>query len=96
VIVRPDTDIDNDDHVWTWKAKIKDFFVNDCEGILEVFFLARYLDQRLLRENSCMSLLHKMSIMYILNLKPIELSIGPVRQLMYLFMPLPLNPLGDR
>jgi hypothetical protein len=50
VVVRPDADIDNDDHVWTWIAKIEDFFVNDCEGILEVFFLPRYFNQRLPRE----------------------------------------------
>jgi hypothetical protein len=60
------------------------------------FFLARYLDQRPPRENSCISFLHKMIIMSILNLKPIELSTRPVKQLMYLFMPLPLNQLGDR
>jgi hypothetical protein len=39
VVVRPDADIDNDDHVWMWKTRIKDFFVHECEGILEVFFL---------------------------------------------------------
>lgn len=95
VLVRPDTDIDNDDHEWTWKARIEDLFAHECEGILEVFFLARYFDQRLPRENSRMPLLHEMSNMCILNLKPIELSTRPVRQLMYSFIPMPLNPLGD-
>ena len=45
VVVRLDGDIDNDDHEWTWKARIEDFFVYECECILEVFFLARYFDQ---------------------------------------------------
>jgi hypothetical protein len=42
-----------------------------------------------------MPLLHEMTNMCILNLKPNELSTKPVRQLMYSFMPMPLNPLGD-
>ena len=42
-----------------------------------------------------MPLLHEMSSMYILNLKPNEFSIRPVGQLMYFFMPLLLNPIGD-
>ena len=95
VVIRPDANINNDDHEWTRKARIEDFFVHECKGILEVFFLARYFDQKLPRENSRMPLLHESSNMCILNFKPIELSIRRVRQLMYSFMPVPLNPLGD-
>ena len=95
VLVRPDEDIGNEDHVWTWKAKVEDFFVHECQGILEVFFVGKYFEQRLPRENSRMPLVHEMSGMCILNLKPNELSIRPVGQLMYSFMPLPLNPLDD-
>ena len=39
VVIRPNEDIGNDDHVWTWEVKIEDFFVHECEGILEVFLL---------------------------------------------------------
>ena len=64
--------MDNDNHEWMWNARIEEFFVYECEGILEVFLLTRYFDQRLPRENSRMSFLHEMSIIRILNLKPIE------------------------
>lgn len=69
--------------------------MHKCEGILEVFFVARYFGQRLPRENSRIILLHEISGMCILNLIPIELSIKSGWQLMYYFMPLPLNPLSD-
>ena len=68
VVGQPNEDIGNDDHVWTWKTKIEDFFVHECEGILEVFFVGRYFEQRLRRENSRMPLLHETSGMCILNL----------------------------
>lgn len=78
-----------------WKAKIEDFFVHECEGILEVFFVARYFEQCVPRENSHMPVVYELSNICILNFKPIELSIRPVGQLMYYFMSLPLNPLSN-
>ena len=38
IIVRPDADIDNDDHEWTWKTRIEDFFVHECKGLFRGFF----------------------------------------------------------
>lgn len=42
-----------------------------------------------------MPVVHELSGMCILNLKPFEPSIRPVGQLMYYFMSLPLNPVSD-
>ena len=43
VVGQPNEDIGNDDHVWTWKTKIEDFFVHECEGIWKFFLLVDIL-----------------------------------------------------
>lgn len=62
---------------------------------MDRFFVARYFEQRVSRENSHMPVVHELSGICIINFKLVEFNIRPVGQLMYYFIPLPLNPLSD-
>lgn len=42
-----------------------------------------------------MPLVHKLTNMHILNFKPVEMCVRPVRQLLYGLMPLPLDCISD-
>ena len=95
VVVKPDVESDNTLHYWVWKAKVLNFFIHEFEGIQEVFFTAKYFEQRVESENSTVPLLHDVTNMQIMNLRPSEVCVRPVHQLMYQFIPMPMHPTSD-
>lgn len=91
VVVTPDEENNNGDHQCMWKAKIEEFFIHEFEGMQDVFFRGAYYEQRVTNESSTIPLVHELSGMQILNSKSVETCVRPVSQLLYGFMPLPLD-----
>ncbi|KAG0594924.1 hypothetical protein M758_UG122800 [Ceratodon purpureus] len=95
VVVKPDEESNNTMHHWVWKAEIVNFFIQEFEGVQEVFFTAKYFEQRLESENSIVPLTHGVTNMQILNFRPSEVCVRPVHQLMYEFIALPMPHTSD-
>ena len=67
------------------------YFFEKMDSQKDVFFKGAYYEQRVTNERSTIPLVHDLSGMQILNSKAGEMCVRPVSQLLYGFMPLPLD-----
>jgi hypothetical protein len=60
----------NEGHMWTWKAKITQFFIHEFYGDMRVFFQGKYYNTTTSTSSSSMALQHSCTGMVVLQPHP--------------------------
>jgi hypothetical protein len=80
-------------HMWTWKAKITQFFIHEFYGDRRVFFQGKYYNTATSASSSSVALQHSCTRMVVLQAHPQQWpgnDIKPAHLLMHKFIPMPL------
>jgi hypothetical protein len=91
VVIEPNEPYEG--HMWTWKAKITQFFIHEFYGDKRIFFQGKYYNRATLASSSSVAFQHSYTTMVVLQPHPQQWPWNDIKQvhlLMHKFIPMPL------
>lgn len=92
VVIKPDGP--SSSHSWTWKAKVRKFFVHEFQGLKQVFFEGEYYVTIPSSTSVAMALEHDLTWMQVVQKDHLQewcdFNVRLVQQIMFKFIPLPV------